>query len=42
MVGRPFYYSWWAAVDELGRGIASDSVIRYLPSPEYDMEDWIP
>ena len=28
-VGRPFHYEWWAAVDELGRAIAGDSVIKY-------------
>jgi hypothetical protein len=30
-VGRPFIYTWFAAVDELGRAIAGESTIEYLP-----------
>lgn len=30
-VGKPFVYEWNAAVDELGRGIAGESHIEYLP-----------
>lgn len=31
-VGQPFVYTWFAAVDELGRAIAGESTIQYLPS----------
>jgi hypothetical protein len=31
-VGKPFVYTWFAAVDELGRAIAGESTIQYLPS----------
>ena len=31
-VGQPFVYMWNAAVDELGRGIAGESRIEYLPN----------
>ena len=34
-VGKPFVYMWNAAVDELGRGIAGESRIEYLP-------EWMP
>lgn len=30
-VGDPFVYIWWAATDQHGRSIASDSRIEYLP-----------
>ncbi len=30
-VGDPFLYTWWAATDQHGRSIASDSRIEYLP-----------
>ena len=30
--GKPFVYIWFAAVDELGRAIAGESTIQYLPS----------
>ena len=30
-VGKPFVYMWNAAVDELGRGIAGESHIEYIP-----------
>jgi hypothetical protein len=30
-VGKPFVYMWNAAVDELGRGIAGESRIEYIP-----------
>jgi len=30
-VGDPFVYIWFAAVDELGRGIAGESHIEYIP-----------
>jgi len=31
-VGDPFVYIWFAAVDELGRGIAGESHIEYIPN----------
>jgi len=30
-VGDPFIYTWWFAVDQVGRAIATDSRIKYLP-----------
>lgn len=30
-IGNPFVYTWWAATDQYGRSIASDTQIRYLP-----------
>jgi len=35
-VGRPFVYEWFAAVDELGRAIAGESHIEYIPGTAQD------
>jgi len=35
-VGKPFVYMWNAAVDELGRGIAGESHIEYIPATRRD------
>lgn len=31
-VGEPFVYVWYCAVDELGRGIAGDARVVYIPN----------
>jgi hypothetical protein len=38
-VGRPFVYTWTVATDDMGRAIATDAKIVYLP-PSYYHPSW--
>jgi hypothetical protein len=38
-VGRPFAYTWTVATDAMGRAIATDAKIMYLP-PSYHHPRW--